>query len=101
MIYRGPGFLAVICLAPPLPPSKRGRRHTGRIRERDNLLTRWGGLGWVRTRNIRPQESLVLYESLSTLCVYMRFLNACDFFDEVVKATSAREHDVLLLTAYC
>ncbi len=30
----------------------------------------------------------------------MRFLNACDFFDEVVKATSAREHDVLILSTY-
>ncbi len=46
MFYRGPGFLAVIYdLAPPPPPlpfSKLDRRHTERLRKRDNLLT-WEG----------------------------------------------------------
>jgi hypothetical protein len=47
MIYRGPGFLAFVWiggLAPSLPPPpspviKLYRRHTRRLRKRDNLLT--------------------------------------------------------------
>jgi hypothetical protein len=45
MIYRGPGFLAVYDLDPPPSPhppspvSKLDRRHTGRLRKRENFLT--------------------------------------------------------------
>ncbi len=57
---------------PPPPPhsfpiSNLDRRHTGRLRKRDNLLKGEGGRGWARSRIIRPQESLVLYKSFNTL----------------------------------
>ncbi len=51
MIYRWPGFLAVVWFVSshPFPPSsfsKLDRRHTGRLRKRDNLLTGRGkGVG--------------------------------------------------------
>ncbi len=49
-IYRGSGFLAVLWFgSSPIPPllsrHKLGRRHTGRLRKRDNLLTGKGGKG--------------------------------------------------------
>ncbi len=50
-IYRRPGFLAVVWFGSspsPFPPSlvsKLDRRHTGRLRKRDNLLTGKGGDG--------------------------------------------------------
>ncbi len=43
----------------PSPVSKLDRRHTGRLRKRDNLLTEEGG---------RRRESLVFYKSFNTLC---------------------------------
>jgi len=51
MIYGEIGFLAVVsllALPPPPPPphspiSKLDRRHTGRLRKRDNLLSEEGG----------------------------------------------------------
>ncbi len=50
MIYRGPGFLTVYDLAPPpsslpSPVSKLDRRHTGRLRKRENFLTEEGAGG--------------------------------------------------------
>ncbi len=56
-------------LAPyPSPGSKLDRRHTGRRRNRDNLLTVRGvGRVWARSQIIRPQEILVLYKSFHTL----------------------------------
>jgi hypothetical protein len=44
---------------PPSPVSKLDRRHTGRLRKRDNLLTREEGMGVGEEPNIQPQESLV------------------------------------------
>jgi hypothetical protein len=50
------------------------RRHTGKRRKRDNLLTGEGGEGGKRSQIIRRQESLVRYESFNTLClVYNTF----------------------------
>jgi hypothetical protein len=50
-------------LAPfPSPVSKLERRHTGRLRKKDRLLT--GGEGSLI---IRLQESLVIYKSFNTL----------------------------------
>ncbi len=58
-------------LAPPPPPSpivrKLDRRHTGRLRKRDNVLMGEGGRGWERSQFLRQRESLVLYKSLNTL----------------------------------
>ncbi len=55
-------------LAPPLSPvSQLGRRHIGRLRKRDNLLTGEGGRGWARSRIIRLQECLVLFKSSNSL----------------------------------
>ncbi len=48
----------------PSPVSKLDRRHTGRLRKRDDLLT---GEGRAWSRIIRPQESLVLYLSCRKL----------------------------------
>ncbi len=50
MIFRGPGFLAVVWFGSshtpsPLNVSKLHWRHTERLRMRDNLLTGWGGGG--------------------------------------------------------
>jgi hypothetical protein len=42
MIYRGPGFLAVVLFAPSRV-SKLDRRHKGRPRKRDTILTGEGG----------------------------------------------------------
>ncbi len=72
MIYKGPGFLAVVCLAPPRPVSELDLRQTGRLRMRDTLQTgegekgEWGG----RNRIIRPQESLVLYSRSQVVVVH-------------------------------
>ncbi len=61
MIYRGPGFLAVVWFYSypipsfPSPVSKFDRRQIGRPRKRDNFLA-------DRGQTIRRQESLVLYK---------------------------------------
>jgi hypothetical protein len=72
MIYRGPDLLDDLAPIPPLPPSpasKLDRRHTRRLRKRDTLPKGRGeGRGCARSRIIRPQEGLVLYESVNTLC---------------------------------
>ncbi len=60
---------------PPSPVSKFDRRHTGRLRKRDNLLREEGlGRGWSKSQIIQPQESLVLYESFSILCVGLQYI---------------------------
>jgi hypothetical protein len=47
--YRGPGFLTVVSFGstpiplPHSPVSKLDQRHIGKLRKRDNLLTREGG----------------------------------------------------------
>jgi hypothetical protein len=41
---------------------------TGRLTKRDKLLTGEGGKGYAWSRIMRPQESMVLYKSLNTLC---------------------------------
>ncbi len=48
---------------PSSPVSKLDRRHTRRLRKRDNVA----GGGWRKSSIIRPQESLVLYKSFNTL----------------------------------
>ncbi len=56
---------------PPSPVNMTDRRHTGRLRKRDNLLPGEGGKGgWARSWIIRPQESLILYKSFNALWVY-------------------------------
>ncbi len=56
---------------PPLPSTvaKVGRRHTGRLRKRDNMLTGEREMGWARSQIIRPQETLALYKAFNTLCL--------------------------------
>ncbi len=79
MIYREPSFLISYNWAfpgstppPPfpaplaLPPSLFDRRHTGRLRKRDNLLTA-GWRCWGRSQIIGRAESLVLDKSFNTL----------------------------------
>ncbi len=75
MIYRGPGFLAAVWFGssptPYLPPStvsKLDRRHTGRLRKRDNLLGGGGGGKKGFGRGAESYESLVLYKSFNNLC---------------------------------
>ncbi len=73
MIYRGTGFLATYNLAPPhpfpapSPISKLDRRHTGKVRKRENMLTGEDRGGWGRSQIIRWRESLVLYKLFKTL----------------------------------
>jgi hypothetical protein len=57
----------IILLLSPSPVSKLDRRHSRRLRKRDNVFT--GALEgwWEGFQIIRPQESLVLYESFNTL----------------------------------
>ncbi len=58
---------------PPPPVSKLDRQHTGRLRKRDNLLTRdWGGRGGGVESYAK---SLVLYKSFNTLWYRSRARN--------------------------
>ncbi len=53
MIYRGPGFLAVVWFGSspsPFPVCQFDWRHTGRLRKRENFLTRVGE-GWGEEPN--------------------------------------------------
>ncbi len=75
IIYRGPGFLAVLWFGssptpsnPPLP-SVCWTGDTQGLRNRDNLLTEEGEGKGMRSQIIWLQESLVLYKSLNTLCL--------------------------------
>jgi hypothetical protein len=68
MVYRGSGFLSVVwdfALRPPpsspFPVSKLGRRHTGRLRKRDNLLT---GEGENYTTLSKPGPLKIIQYSL-------------------------------------
>ncbi len=73
IIYRGQGFLAVIWFGsfaappPPITVSKLDRRHTGRLRKRDNLLTGEGvGGGWgAESYNCQKTWSSVNHSILS------------------------------------
>ncbi len=72
MNYRGPGFLAVHDVAPPPTPlpSVSPTGDTVRLRKRGHLLPGREGGGYdkrAKSIKIRPQESLVLYKSFSTL----------------------------------
>ncbi len=69
--FKGPDFLSVVWfgsyptpLTPPPPVSKLHRRHTGRLRKRDNLLT---GDGLGEGPNRRRRESLILYKTFNTI----------------------------------
>ncbi len=68
-IYRGPSFLAVVLFGstppPPLPGSKLDRRHTGRLRKRDNLLTGEGGDGGRRGADCKNAWSTMNQSILS------------------------------------
>jgi hypothetical protein len=57
MYYGGPGFLT----APPFPPSKLDRRHTGRLRKRDSLLT---GEGEEEREGAKSYDSEKAYPSI-------------------------------------
>ncbi len=48
MIYRGPGFLTVACLAhrPPSPVSEFDWRYTGDWESETTCRREWGGVGW-------------------------------------------------------
>jgi hypothetical protein len=68
MIYRGPGFLAIVWFGSsptPLPLSCQ------RIVSLPSLLVTDGreGRGWGRSQIIRRRESLVLYKSFNNLCL--------------------------------
>ncbi len=68
MLYRGPGFFAVVWFAwsptPLYPFLKLDRRCTGRPRKRDNLLQREGGWSQIIWRG--EKAWLVLYKSCNT-----------------------------------
>ncbi len=71
MIYRGPGFLAVVWFGsspnpPPLPRQQAVSLSRLPLCRRSRLLMR--RRGWGRSHNIRRRDSLVLYKSFSTHC---------------------------------
>jgi hypothetical protein len=78
MIYRGPGFLAVVWFGSspiPLPPSPISTLSiflSLPVCRRSRFLTR-EGRGWGRSQIIRWGESLVLYKSFNTLCLFGAF----------------------------
>jgi hypothetical protein len=75
LIYRGPGFLAVISFGsfartfPPPSVSKLSLFFNLPVWRRSSFLTGRGGGG--EEQIIRRQESLVLYKSFNTLCVHL------------------------------
>ncbi len=74
MIYRGPGFLAVVWFGssptPSPPPVSKSRPATHRKTKKERQFADGRrGKGWARSRIIRPLESLVLYKSFNNLCV--------------------------------
>jgi hypothetical protein len=72
---------------PHLPVSKLDRRHAGRLRKGDKLLTGDELRGWFRSRIIRPQErklSLVLYKSFILLMILnFQNINLFSSYEEV------------------
>ncbi len=72
MIYRGPGFLAVVWYgSPPLPLSpscpSEARPATTRKTEKEEKLLTGEGKGVGEEQIIRQQQSLVFYKSFNTL----------------------------------
>jgi len=64
LIYRGPGFLAVVCFGsspPPLPPSCQQLVSLSQSSEIS------AGRGWARSQIIPGRESLILCKSFNTL----------------------------------
>ncbi len=64
-------ILILVPRLPPLPPSpiiKLDRRHTGRLRKRDDLLTGEGVGGVQGPKSHYLRESLVRHKSFNTLC---------------------------------
>ncbi len=60
-------FVSTPTPSPSSPLSKSYRRHTGRLRKRDKLLTGKGGKGWAWSRILQTQGSRALYKSFKTL----------------------------------
>ncbi len=98
VIYRGPCFFAVVLFGssrpppPPPPPPILPVSSTGDTIEDWEIETIWwlerGWRGWVRSRIIRPQESLVLHKSyksfkLSGASLPHEFLNFFPFVHSV------------------
>ncbi len=70
MIYRGPGFLAIMWLSfSPSPLSKLSLFLSIPVCRRLSLLTGKGVRGWGRSQIIRRRECLFLCKSFSTLWV--------------------------------
>ncbi len=74
MIFRGPGFLAVVCFGSSPTPSQlsqEARTATRRKSEKERQLAdgRRGG-GWGRNQIIWQRESLVLYKSMNHWSYY-------------------------------
>ncbi len=67
MIYRGPGFLAVVYDSAPRPPLP--HLSSASCLSIDGRAYWLGVRGWAWSRIIRPQESLALYKSFNTLCI--------------------------------
>ncbi len=77
----------------PSPISKLDQRHTGRLRKRKTCWRERVGRGWMRSRIIRPQESLVFYKAFSTLWVCTVYIICDRFFTNI-------ELDDILFTWY-
>ncbi len=69
MIYRDQTFSRSYYLAPPTTVCKLDRRHTRKLRKRDNLPTGWWGEGGGREADSYDRKkSPVLCKSFNTLC---------------------------------
>ncbi len=77
IIYRGPGFLTVVCFGsspPPLSPSLFSKLTGNTQEDLERETTCWGERGKGGGRGaesyVWPQESMVLYKSFNTLWGY-------------------------------
>jgi hypothetical protein len=76
MVYRGPGYLAVLRFGTSPAPSpaavcKLDRRHTGRLRKREDLVTEEKGERVQERSQIihSTERKPVLYKLFNTLCL--------------------------------
>jgi len=107
MIYRGPGFLAVVWFGSLPTPfshplslvSKLDWRNTGRLRKRDTLLTgEGGGYRGEGGQIIRKWKGLVLYESINTL--WARDMECDGVFTSTAFCCKGKKHRCAFLKCF-
>jgi hypothetical protein len=93
MLSRGRTIWFLAQTLPPSPVGKLDRRHTGRVRKRDNLQHdgRGGRRGWARSRIIRPQEGLATDPRVKKRCRLYGLTNSAVVYQ--VRDIDFRERD--------